>query len=75
MSLWRWLVLAVVGIGLAVIVWNVSTPEYEKEARAARRLCESIARKGLGDLRPCQEAFDRAMKDGELKDWAERHPR
>lgn len=70
---WLWLLMAPVAV---VALWSASTPDYEKEARTARRDCESLVKKGFGgDMHACQQNFERAMKDGELKEWAEKHDR
>lgn len=65
-SVWRWV--AGVPVGLAVFVvalgfaLRAATPEYERQANAARRVCEEISRPDQRHV--CDEQHYRAMEEG-----------
>ena len=58
---WLWGPLALLALFLA---YGASIPGYERDANAARRVCDELARRGATTPFECDAEYSRAMRQG-----------
>lgn len=60
----KWWLWGPLGLVALFLLYGASIPEYEGQARAARRICDALVAQGATTQHACDSAYDQAIAAG-----------